>query len=163
VAAPLILLLKVNQSAAESSPVLVMLAVGRFKVRELVVVEMLKMFPAVPVEMFWLRRMLFRAKEEVFKLWLASVVTKELAVRVAMFKLPRGEMVKRFEPVPLSNWARLEVWEVEAWTIKLTVEEPLKFSMWSKAVGAVVPRPMLLPLSYSKELAVVEAPEYLTK
>lgn len=31
---------------------------GRFMVRAFVVVLMLKMFPAVPVEMFWLRTML---------------------------------------------------------------------------------------------------------
>ena len=49
---PLSLLLKVVQSAANNCPVLEMEANGRFIVREFVVVLMLKIFPAVPVETF---------------------------------------------------------------------------------------------------------------
>ena len=44
------LLLKVNQSADDSWPVLVILAVGRLTTKALVEVVMLKMLPAVPVE-----------------------------------------------------------------------------------------------------------------
>jgi hypothetical protein len=46
------LLLKVSQSAEASWPVFKAEAKGRFKVRELVDVEMLKIFPAVPVAIF---------------------------------------------------------------------------------------------------------------
>ena len=44
------MLLKVNQSADDSWPVLVILAVGRLTTKALVEVEMLKILPAVPVE-----------------------------------------------------------------------------------------------------------------
>jgi len=47
---PEFLLLKVNQSAEESWPVVVMLAVGMLITKALVEVVMLKMLPAVLVE-----------------------------------------------------------------------------------------------------------------
>jgi hypothetical protein len=71
--------------------------VGRFMVRELVVVEMLKMLPAVPVET--VAMMLARGKEATERFLLASVTTREEAVRVAMFMLPRGVMAKKEDPL----------------------------------------------------------------
>ena len=49
------MLLKLSQSEDCNCPVLTEEAKGRLRVKALVVVEMLKILPEVPVEIFWLR------------------------------------------------------------------------------------------------------------
>jgi len=64
----------------------------------------------------------------------------------------------------MSTTAKVEAAEVLAWTINgIVVEGAEKVWMCNKAPGVIVPKPTLVPLSKIKELAVVEAPVYLTK
>jgi len=96
-----------------------MLAVGKLMVKLLVVVEMLKILPAVPVETLAMMLLMFKLEEA--KFLLPSVMTKLLGVKVAMLTLPKAvtwnmevelleATLKGFRvPVPL--------------TLKLTVEE----------------------------------------
>ena len=82
-------MLKVPQSALDNWPVLTMEAVGILITRALVEVVMLKMLPKVPVETFWMMLLTVIA----VLLWRfleASVVTRELAVKVAMLMLPKA-------------------------------------------------------------------------
>ena len=73
-------------------------------------------------------------------------------------------MLTKLVPLPFWKEAIAPVWVEVALTMKVgVVEGPAKFWTYSKAVGEVVPKPILLPLSNSKELAVVEAPVYLTR
>ena len=66
-----------------------MLAVGMFITSALVEVVMLKMLPAVPVETFWMILSTVMAVL-LWRFLLASVVTKLLAVNVAMLMLPKA-------------------------------------------------------------------------
>ena len=79
-------MLKVSQSVFKSWPVLAPEAKGKFKVKELVVVEILKMLPEVPVEILVI--ILFKLMLEEERLWLPSVTTRELGVKVASLILP---------------------------------------------------------------------------
>ena len=104
-----------------------MVEMGRFRTRELVEVVMLKILPAVPVETLVMRLLINRLVVDRFLL--ASVTTKEEAVKVAMLTLP-VPMLKPLavEKVKLEEVARGEV--------------PLPNRM-SLAVTAVLPVPPL--------------------
>ena len=65
-----------------------MLAVGKLMVKLLVVVEMLKILPAVPVETLAMMLLMFKLEEA--KFLLPSVMTKLLGVKVAMLTLPKA-------------------------------------------------------------------------
>ena len=71
-------------------------AKGRLSVRLLVVVLRLKMLPAVPVET--VAMMLLSGKAETERFLLASVTTREEAVKVAMLTLPLAVTWKSEEP-----------------------------------------------------------------
>ena len=76
---------------------------------------------------------------------LASVTTKELAVKVATLKFPRLSIFIKF--VPLSFWkeAMAAVWVEVARTTKVgVVEAAEKDWTYNNAVGEVVPIPTLL-------------------
>lgn len=67
-------------------------------------------------------------------------------------------------PFLMSRIAKDEAAEEVAWKITgIVVEAIEKLWTWSREIGAVVPRPMPVPLSKKRELAVEEAPVYLTK
>ena len=92
---------------------------GRFRVRELVVVEILKILPVVPVEMFWLSRILLMVRLEEARFLLASVMTREEAVRVARLTLPSGVTLKNEPPLVEATAKMGKVWaEVEATTYR---------------------------------------------
>ena len=96
-----------------------MVAMGRLMTRELVEVVMLKILPAVPVET--LEIMLLMTKVELEdRFLLASVVTRELAVKVAMLTLPRAVTWKKLAPVVEATVKMGRVWaEVEAAMVKV--------------------------------------------
>ena len=110
-AVPLSLLLNTNQSEEPKEPVAVMEATGMLITRELVLVVMLKMLPAVPVETFWMMLATVMLEEERF--FEASVTTRELADKVAMLMLPRAVTVSIPVPVEDAKDKRLTV-ELEA-------------------------------------------------
>jgi len=139
-------LLKVNQSAEDSWPVVVMLAVGMLITRLLVEVVMLKILPAVPVETLLMLLTEPKPKEEVAmeeRFLLASAKTSELAVKVEMLMLPRAETWNNVEPVEEETVNKGNVGFVVVPLIAKT------------AKGVVVPIPMLpldVILSLSFEL-----------
>ena len=124
-----------------------MLAIGRFITSELVLVVMLKMLPAVPVETLLMLLTEPKPKEEVAmeeRFLLESAKTKEEAVRVEMLRLPRLSMLTKLAPLPFWKEAMAAVWVEVALTTRVgVVEGPMKFWTKSKAVGEVVPMPML--------------------
>ena len=97
-----------------------MLALGRLMTRELEVVEMLKLLPAVPVETLEISLTEPKPKEEVAmeeRFLLASAKTKEEAVRVEMLTLPNAVTWKKLAPVVEETCKIGSVWaEVEATT-----------------------------------------------
>src|SRR6185295_2677462 len=96
-----------------------MVAMGRLMTRELVEVVMLKILPAVPVET--LEIMLLMTKVELEdRCLLASVVTRELTVKVARWTLPRAVTWKKLAPVVEGPVKMGRVWaEVEAAMVKV--------------------------------------------
>ena len=73
-------------------------AVGRLMTKALVLVVMLKMLPAVPVETLLIMLLTIKLELEE-RLLLASVVTKELAVKVATLTLPTAVTWKKEAPL----------------------------------------------------------------
>src|SRR5207249_590365 len=117
-----------KKSAACNCPVLLMVEKGRLMTRELVVVEMLKMLPAVPVLTFWITLLMLMLEEA--KFLEASVTTKELAVKVAMLTLFKLVICKATPEVEATaKMGRLGLEEVP-WTARV-------------AMGEVVPMPTL--------------------
>ena len=109
-AEPPTLLLKVAQSVAVNWPLLTTLALGRFMTKALMVVVMLKLLPVVPVET--LAIMLLTIRELLAdKFLLASVVTRELAERVAILTLPRAVTWKKLAPDVEATAKIGRVWE----------------------------------------------------
>lgn len=102
---------------------------GRLITKELVEVEMLKTLPPVVVDTVAMT--LAKGKEATLRFLLASVTTREDAVRVAMLMLPRLEMLKTVEP------------EEEA-TLKIVVLVLVAAATTKAAAGVVVLMPMLL-------------------
>ena len=95
-----------------------MLAMGRLMTRALVEVVMLKMLPALPVETLLMMLLMLRLEEARFLL--ASVITRELAVRVAMLTLPKAETWKKEAPVVEATVKSGKVWtEVEATMVRV--------------------------------------------
>lgn len=131
-AAPPTLLLKVNQSAEDSWPVLLKEAVGRLRVMEVVVVAMLKMLPEVPV-----------ASDTEMTFLLASVPKSWPAVAVAMLTLPKAVTLKMEEALEEATLKGSKV--VVPWILKDTAEE-------------VALTPATVPLSSKAPVDKVEAP-----
>jgi hypothetical protein len=84
-------------------------ALGRLMTSALVVVVMLKLLPTVPVETLLMMLLTVMLVLDC-KFLLASVVTKELAVRVGKLKVPWGVMLKIV--APLEEATRKIVWAV---------------------------------------------------
>ena len=96
-------------------------AIGKLMTSEFVVVLMLKMLPAVPVLTFWITLLMLMLEEARFLL--ASVTTKELAVKVATLKFPMLSIFIKFVPLPFWNEAIAAVWVEVALTTKVGVVE----------------------------------------
>ena len=134
------LLLKVDQSVEESWPVREAEAVGKLRTKALVVVVMLKMLPAVPVETLLIMLATVMLVLD-WRFLLASVVTREEGVRVAMLMLPPLVICKAKAPVELATLNKSREGKVLVpWTYRVAVlvvvpmpKEPLALSL-SKAI-----------------------------
>ena len=115
--------------------------------REFVDVEMLKMFPAVPVETLLIMLLTVMADEA--KFLLASVTTKEEAVRVAMLRLPKAETWKKEVPEEEATVKSAEVCD-EVAIIKAVVWVVEEEATESWAVGVVVPMPTVPATNVAK-------------
>ena len=133
---------------------LLIVAKGRLMTREFVDVEMLKMLPAVPVETVVIMLLMVRLEEARFLL--ASVTTKEEAVRVAMLTLPKLSMFTKLVPLEFWKEAIAAVWVEVALTTKVGVVEATKKDCANKtAVGDEVPiptKPLLVITIFCVEL-----------
>ncbi len=137
------LLLKITKSLPWSCPVFTPEAKGRFIVRELVEVEMLKMLPEVPVETLEIILLMLMLEEA--KFLLESVTTKEEAVSVAMFTLPEADIVNKDAPL---DEAMVRSGEVPAAPCRVKVEE----------VDVVPTENFKLVLSQLNKLVALKAP-----
>ena len=148
-AEPESLLLKVRKSVAKSWPLLVMLALGRLMTKELVLVVMLKILPAVPVETLEItpapREMEVEVPIKTF--WPPVTVKPVPTVREPRVVVPMPPLVTGITPVI----AMVEVPEIAmlvepvkrvAMSEKAGAAEPLLLRTW-KDVPALVERNVL--------------------
>ena len=120
---------------------LVMFPLGRLMTKALVEVVMLKLLPSVPVETLAIMLLTIRLELEE-RFLLASVVTRELAVKVAILRLPEGVTDRMIEP------------EEEA-TTKMVLAVLVGATTLKAAAAVVVLIPML-PLAKTVKIVALD-------